>query len=220
MTILDWFFIISLSLASIGVLFAGISFYLMIQTNRALKKAKRTKVKKKKQKQKRRKIRELTKKSKKQRNVGIILSLLFLVSASTAGYSLYYQSMHLSQKDSKAVIQGYYLLDNLENELKEAKTTDNDIKAGKNIKLLAGQLSSYGIYKATIRNTEQGQKVLNKYYKSMKELGINVSSQTDEFFKNEALLNEFEADLTAVKKNQAAVVSYFKINEKALVNKK
>lgn len=220
MTILDWFFIVSLSLASIGVLFAGISFFLMFQTNKALKKVKKTKVKKKKQKQKRRKIRELTKKSKKQRTSGLILILLFLVSASIAGYSLYYQSMHLSAKDSKAVVQGYYLVDNLENQLKEAKNTENDVKSGKNIKLLAGQLSSYGIYKATIRNTEQGQKVLNKYYRSMKELGINVSSQSDEFFKDEALLNEFEADLTAVKKNQEAVVNYFKINEKALVNKK
>lgn len=128
--------------------------------------------------------------------------------------------MHLSQKDSKAVIQGYYLVDNIEKELQAAKTTDNDVKAGKNIKLLAGQLSSYGIYKATIRNTEQGQKALNKYYKSMKELGINLSSQTDGFFKDETLLNEFEADVAAVKKNQEAVVSYFKINEKALVNKK
>lgn len=220
MTILDWFFIVSLSIASVGLLFAGTSFYLMIQTNKALNKVKRTKVKKKKKKQKRRKIRELTKKSKKQRTFGIVLSILFLLSILTAGYSLYYQSMHLSQKDSKAVIQGYYLVDNLEKELQAAKTTDNDIKAGKNIKLLAGQLSSYGIYKATIRNTEQGQKTLNKYYKSMKELGINVSSQADEFFKDEALLNEFEADVAAVKENQAAVVSYFKINEKALVNKK
>ncbi|MBO0438809.1 hypothetical protein [Candidatus Enterococcus ikei] len=220
MTILDWFFIVSLSLASIGILFAGISFFLMIQTNKALKKVKRTKVKKKKSKQKRRKIRELTKKSKKERTFGIVLSLLFLLSALSAGYSLYYQSMHLSPKDSKAVIQGYYLLDNLENELKEAKTTENDVKAGKNIKLLASQLSSYGIYKATIRNTKQGQKVLNKYYKSMKELGINVSSQSDDFFKDETLSNEFEADLAAVKQNQKSVVSYFKINEKALVNKK
>ncbi|WP_086314243.1 hypothetical protein A5821_001851 [Enterococcus sp. 7F3_DIV0205] len=220
MTILDWFFIVSLSLASIGILFAGISFYLMFKTKRALEKVKRTKVKKKKQKQKRRKIRDLRNKSKKQRTWGIVLSLLVVVSSITAGYSLYYQSMHLSQKDSKAVIQGYYLVENFENELKEAKTTENDVKAGKNIKLLAGQLSSYGIYKATIRNTEQGQKVLNKYYKSMKELGINVSSQTDGFFKDDALLNEFEADLATIKKNQAAVVSYFKINEKALVNKK
>ncbi|EOI06365.1 hypothetical protein UAY_00416 [Enterococcus moraviensis ATCC BAA-383] len=220
MTILDWFFIVSLSIASVGLLFAGTSFYLMIQTKKALKKVKRTKVKKKKKKQKRRKIRELTRKSKKQRTFGIVLSILFLLSTLSAGYSLYYQSMHLSQKDSKAVIQGYYLVDNIEKELQAAKTTDNDVKAGKNIKLLAGQLSSYGIYKATIRNTEQGQKTLNKYYKSMKELGINLSSQTDEFFKDETLLNAFEADVAAVKKNQEAVVSYFKINEKALVNKK
>ncbi|ALS02831.1 hypothetical protein ATZ33_16040 [Enterococcus silesiacus] len=220
MTILDWFFIVSLSIASVGLLFAGTSFYLMIQTKKALNKVKRTKVKKKKKKQKKRKIRELTKKSKKQWTFGIVLSLLFVLSMLSASYSLYYQAMHLSQKDSKAVIQGYYLVGNIEKELQAAKTTDNDIKAGKNIKLLAGQLSSYGIYKATIRNTEQGQKTLNKYYKSMKELGINLSSQTDGFFKDEMLLNEFEADVAAVKKNQAAVVSYFKINEKALVNKK
>lgn len=220
MTILDWFFIVSLSLASICIVFAGISFYLMIQTNRAVKKAKRTKVKKKKQKQKKRKIRKLIKKSKKQRTAGVILSLIFLLFTTAAGYSLYYQAMHLSPKDSKAVVQGYYLVDTFEKELKSAKTTDNDVKTGKNLKLLASQLSSYGIYKATIRNTEQGQKILNKYYRTMKELGVNVSSQPDEFFQDETLLKEFETDLAAIKKNQEAVVSYFKINEKALVNKK
>ncbi|EOH94606.1 hypothetical protein UAW_02360 [Enterococcus haemoperoxidus ATCC BAA-382] len=220
MTILDWFFIISLSLASIGLVFSGISFYLMTQTKKALKKVKRTKVSKKKRKQKKYKVRKLLQKSKKQRNWGTALIILFLLSGFTAGYSLYYQAMHLSQKDSKAVVQGYYLMDNLENELKTAKATENDVKSGKNIKLLAGQLSSYGIYKATIRNSEAGQKKLNKYYKSMKELGINLSSQPNDFFKNETLLNEFEMDLATVKKNHEEVVHYFNINKNALVNKK
>lgn len=52
MTILDWFFIVSLSIASVGLLFAGTSFYLMIQTKKALNKVKRTKVKKKKRNKK------------------------------------------------------------------------------------------------------------------------------------------------------------------------
>ncbi|EOL49006.1 hypothetical protein [Enterococcus caccae] len=220
MTILDWFFIISLSLASIGLVFSGISFYLMAQTKKALKKVKRTKVSKKKRKQKKSKVKKMMQKSKKQRNWGMALVILFLFSGFAAGYSLYYQAMHLSQKDSKAVVQGYYLMDNLEKELKTAKTTENDVKSGKNIKLLAGQLSSYGIYKATIRNSETGQKKLNKYYKSMKELGINLSSQPNDFFKNETLLTEFETDLTAVKKNHEEVVRYFNINKNALVNKK
>lgn len=220
MTILDWFFIISLSLASIGLVFSGISFYLMAQTKKALKKVKKRKVSKKKQKQKKRKVRELIKTSKRQRNWGISLSIVFLAFGLAAGYSLYYQAMHLSQKDSKAVVQGYYLMDNLENEMKTAKTTEEEVKSGKNIKLLAGQFSSYGIYKATVRNSEAGQKKLNKYYKSMKELGINLSSQPNDFFKNETILNEFETDLAAVKKNHEEVVSYFNINENALVNKK
>ncbi|OTN88323.1 hypothetical protein A5819_000775 [Enterococcus sp. 7E2_DIV0204] len=220
MTILDWFFIISLSLASIGLVFSGISFYLMAQTKKALKIVKRAKVSKKKRKQKKRKVRDLMKKIKKQRNWGITLVIVFLFSGFGAGYSLYYQAMHLSQKDSKAVVQGFYLMDNLEKELKTAKTTENDVKSGKNIKLLAGQFSSYGIYKATIRNSEAGQKKLNKYYKSMKELGINLSSQSNDFFKNETLLNEFETDLAAAKKNHEEVVRYFNINKNALVNKK
>ncbi|MFK4568046.1 hypothetical protein [Enterococcus sp. UD-01] len=218
MTILDWFFIISLSLASLGLVFSGISFYLMLQTKRKLKKVKRTKVKKKKQKQKRRTIKKLIKQGKRQRNIGIVLTLLFLLTGFTAGYSLYYQAMHLSEKDSKAVVQGYYLMTNLEKELETAQTTENEVKSGKNIKNLAGQMSSYGIYKATIRNSQAGQKALNKYYKSMKELGINLSSQPNDFFKNEALFNDFNTDLATVKKNHKLVVDYFNINEEALEN--
>jgi hypothetical protein len=218
MTILDWFFIISLSLASLGLVFSGISFYLMLQTKRKLKKVKRTKVKKKKQKQKRRTIKKLIKQGKRQRNFGIVLTLLFLLTGFTAGYSLYYQAMHLSEKDSKAVVQGYYLMTNLEKELETAQTTENEVKSGKNIKNLAGQMSSYGIYKATIRNSQEGQKALNKYYKSMKELGINLSSQPNDFFKNETLFNDFNTDLATVKKNHKLVVDYFNINEEALEN--
>lgn len=218
MTILDWFFIISLSLASLGLVFSGISFYLMAQTKKTLKQLKRRKSNKKKQKKL--KIRELIKNSKKQRDWGISLCILFLVFSLDAGYSLYYQTMHLSQEDSRAVVQGYYLIDTLENELEAAKTTKNDVKSGKNIKLLAGQFSSYGIYKATIRNSKAGQKKLNKYYKSMKELGINLSAQPNDFFKNKTQLNEFEKDLDTVKKNHEDVVRYFKINKNALVNKK
>jgi hypothetical protein len=216
MTLLDWFFIISLSLASLGLVFSGISFYLMGQTQRTLKKVKRTKVKKKKQKQKRRTVRKLTKQRKRQRNSGLILTGLFLVTGFSAGYSLYYQAMHLSEKDSKAVIQGYYLMNHLEKELATAQTGENVVKSGKNVKNLAGQMSSYGIYKATIRNSETGQKVLNKYYKSMKELGINLSSQPNDFFTNEQALKDFNADLAAVKKNHKQVVDYFNINEAAL----
>lgn len=220
MTLLDWFFIISLSLASLGLVCSGFSFYLMTQTKKALKKVKKTRISKKKQKKKKRKIRELMRKSKIQRNWGISLCVLFVLFGSTAGYSLYYQTMHLSQKDSKAVVQGYFLMDNLENEMKTASTTENDVKSGKNIKLLAGQFSSYGIYKATIRNSGIGQKKLNKYYKSMKELGINLSSQPDDFFKNELLLNEFEMDLAAVKRNHEEIIRYFNVNKNALTNRK
>jgi hypothetical protein len=172
-----------------------------------------------KNKKKRKKVKRAIQRLKSQRKRQWVRAGVFFVFClsfvGAAFYSLYYQSTTLSAKDAEYVVQGYYTLDKLEGELVEAGKSDNPVKAGKNIKVLAGQVASYGNRKATVRNTVEGQKLLNRYYKSMKELGVNISTQADDFFMNEEKMTEFMEDIVIVRENQEKMLKYYNVKESA-----
>lgn len=174
---------------------------------------------KKKQKRLKRTIQQTMKKKKKQMVRGILFFVGAVLFVGGAVFSVYYQATHLFEEDSAAIVQSYYAVENLDKEFKSAESTDQVEKVGKNIKILAGQMASSGNRKATIRNTKTGQKLINQYYKSLRELGVNLTSESNDFFKDKTRLEGFEADLANVKKNQKAVFDYFGVKESAFKEK-
>lgn len=220
MTILDILFLVALSAASLCLFVCLVYFVGMLRTGKRVKvlKSKRFKNKTKRKKVKRA-IQQMSKKKKGQRMKAIVFFVGSLLFVGGGVYSIYFQSTHLFAEDSSKVVQGYYAVQNLEQEFEAASTTDNTEKIGKNIKVLAGQMASSGINKASTRNTKEGQKLLNQYYKSLRELGMNLSSENNDFFKNEKRFEGFQKDLENVKKNQKAVFDYFGVNESAFKEK-
>ncbi|MEI5993457.1 hypothetical protein [Candidatus Enterococcus mansonii] len=217
MIVLDWIFIVALSFATLCVAIMVMSLILRAGARKQLKV-----ILKKRPKNKRNKKKwllhkkNLSKKKKKYTVRSIIFLFLTLILSGISYGSLYYQSIRLNMEDSKAVVKGYYLLRELDEEMKKAKETDNPVKSGKNIQVLSARFSSYGVQTATVRNTVERQALLNKYYKYMKELGINLSSQPTQFFEDETMYDSFMADIKKIKGFEKEIFDLFSVNKKSL----
>ncbi len=70
------------------------------------------------------------------------------------------------------------------------------------------------------RLSAEGQKDLNRLYANMKELGLNLGSQTIETLSDQTTLEAYQADLEKTKTNQKKVFEHFRINEDSLKKNK
>lgn len=221
MEILDWLFIGLLSLAILCFVFMLIFSVVTMQTG---KKIHRLKVKKPKRKPKlkkwKRACRALMKKRKQQIRWVITFLLIGIIGLSGAFYSRYYQATNLGKKDSDALVQGYFLISGIEEQLNQVQGTDNPKKVQGTLYDLSARLASYGAHSANGRLSEEGQKQLNRLYSNMKELGVNMGSQTVESLSDQETLDGYKADLKKTQDNQKKVLKYFRINEASLKGNK
>ncbi|MGC6769304.1 hypothetical protein ACYSNR_15805 [Enterococcus sp. LJL128] len=221
MEILDWLFIGALSAAILFLVLALVYFVLIFVNSSKVKKMKQTKPKKKK---KRKRWRRACRMLEKKKSASIRSFVLFFVLASlgggTAFYARYYQATNLGKEDSEALIQGYYLIANIEEQLNQIPGTDNPKKIQGNIYDLSARLANYGVRTADGRLSAEGQKDLNRLYANMKELGLNLGSQTIETLSDQTTLEAYQADLEKTKTNQKKVFEHFRINEDSLKKNK
>ncbi|MBP1040041.1 hypothetical protein I6N95_03345 [Vagococcus sp. BWB3-3] len=143
--------------------------------------------------------------------------LLAIALISGGAYISYYQSMNLSKNDAESVSKSYFLLRDFESQLVLAKDQgDEEEKLKKNIRYLATGMASYGVQKASPLNTKEGQTTLNRYYTSLSQLGMNASTQINKFYGNEALVDDFLADIKRAKTYEKGAFQYYKVNEALL----
>lgn len=220
MSVLDWLFIGLLSSAILFLLFMVLVSVGALLTGRNLKKLKQRKVKnKKKRKKLKRAIRQMQEKRKQQWINVILLLVLSIGLGGGAIYTRHYQGTTLGERDSDALTQGYYLVDEIKAQLEGAESAESKTKVANNIKELSGRLSSYGTRVASQRLTLKNQSMLNKQYNYMMELGVNLNAQTEEFLNDPEKLAEFEADLEKVRAHQQQVLKQLKISEDSLKKK-
>jgi len=219
-SILDWIFIGLFSFAILFFLFSILLLFSLFSTKKKIrflsgirKKNKRKRIKLKRER------RRLEGVYKRQLINVIVLLVLAFICGGGSFYSRYYQANSLSERDSDAIVQGYYLIEQIDLQLKEAENNDNKTKIANNIKELSGRLSSYGNRLANQRLTVEGQGILNKQFKIMMELGINLAAQQEDFLKNPEKMSEFNEDLEKAKLQQKKVFEHFNINEAALKKK-
>ena len=219
--ILDWFFIILLSLAILVLICAIFQFLSSVSKNKKIKDLKKLHSK---NKRKRKKMmiqrKKLENQQKKERTRTIIFLLMGVLAIGAAFYSRYYQSMNLSEKDSTAVVQGYLLNTEIERQLASLDKEENVEKSKKNIQELSARLASYGARRADGRLSKDGQLMLNQLYKNMKELGLNLSNQSLDSLKESETLASYQEDIKKIQVNQKNVFTYFHIDESALKEKK
>lgn len=222
MSILDWIFIIGIALAIVALLGSG---YFLVQFFRMRGMLKKVPNKKFKNKKKNKRIavkkQQLTKKKKKNLRLFFVMLLVTGVLAGGAAYLSYYQSMNLTTDDSDSVVKGYYLLRDFEEQIILARDKgDDEEKLQKNIRYLATAMASYGTKKASDVNSQEGQITLNRYYNAIKQLGMNASTQTKNFFGNQELVNGFLTDIKQAQDYEKAAFDYYKVNESAFKEEK
>lgn len=219
--ILDWFFIILLSLAIVVLICAIFQFLSSISKNKIINELKKQR---NKNKRKRKKMivqrKKLEYQRKKERTRAIVFFLVGGLAIGGAFYSRYYQSMNLSEKDSTAVVQGYLLNTEIERQLASIDKEENIEKTKKNIQELSARLASYGARRADGRLSKEGQLMLNQLYKNMKELGLNLSNQSLDSLKEKDTLASYQEDVKKIQANQTKVFTYFHVDESALKEKK
>ncbi|MBO0441171.1 hypothetical protein [Candidatus Enterococcus ikei] len=220
MTILDWLAIISLSVAILSLLFFLFNLIRNIYFGKKLKKYNHYRVKnKKKKKQLIRIKKELARKRKSTLLFSIFFFLIILLGGGLSAYTVYYQSSNLGMDDKKALVNGYFHLRDVEGQLSKLQA-ENDEAAINNLRNLAPRLSAFALNKADYRISENGQNLLNRYYTSMKEYGINVSSRLSTIENDPQVMDELISDMEKVKKNEKKVFDTFKVNENALAEKR
>ncbi|MBP2099893.1 hypothetical protein [Enterococcus rivorum] len=206
-------------LSLLGASYNGIQF---VRYNRQYKFLPKRKSKNKKKNRKiARKRRYLMKRKKRSFRFTIIFLLFSLILGGSSAYLSYYQSMNLTTDDSDAVVKGYYLLRDFEKQVQMgASKQDEEEKVQQNIRYLATSLASYGTKSASALNTQEGQLALNRYYNALKELGMNASTQTNNFFGNEKLKEEFLVDIEKAQAYEQKAFDYYKVNANAFSEEK
>lgn len=213
----DWLLIGLLTAAIIflALFLAYIVSFFVRSRKLAVFKEKRPKNKKKRKKWARQ-IKRIEK-QRKQCIKWIISFLLLSVACGGAGYYIKrYQMTNLAEKDSNALVQGYFLVDTIEEQLSEAQTADSAKKVQGTVYELSARLSSFGATTPDSRLSKDGVLLLKRLYQSMKELGLNLTSISEETIQDPTVLEEYLADIEKVKANQKKVFDYFRINESSL----
>lgn len=178
------------------------------------------KVKRRKKKKHQEHIMFSKKKSKRYLTCGSLCLVIAITLAATSGYIMYQQKVHLSNEDKEAVTRGYYLLSDFEDQLNQLddKKLDKE-KTVQTIQSLGSLMASYSEEKASPLNQVKGQQKLNRYYQSIKEIGINATTQSQELVVNQEMLKNYLKDVKKAKNYEKDIFSFYKVNEMDLKNK-
>ena len=205
--------------SSLLLLLLALTFLtLFVIKKQQVKKIKSEKLRSKSQRRKQKKeLERLIKGSEKALVTYLVFLLLGIGTGGGAYFISYYQAINLSEKDKELVTNGYYLLSDFEKQLKNINKDEMDLKkSSQNIQNLGGAMASYSGLKASNLNKEAGQIKLNRYYNIVKELGVNATGQSQEFFENKELVEEFLKDIKKAQGYQKEIFKYYKVDDGAL----
>ncbi|MBP1046183.1 hypothetical protein I6N96_07795 [Enterococcus sp. BWM-S5] len=221
MTTLDWIAVIALASAILFLLFMVLLIVLRVRLGRQLSKLKRVRTKnKKKRKRLIRQRRIVEKKRRKYLISALMLFILGGVGAGASAYTIYYQSTNLNQKDQELIVKGYYYLGDIEDQLALAESGAGGEELGTDLATLASRIGTFAVVRADYRLGSDYQQLLNRYYSSLKDLGINLASRSSNFYTNSEELVDFQEDLAKVRNNQKEVFETFSVNEASLKEQK
>lgn len=221
MSMLDLAFIGLLSLGILLFLLGILFLFLNAASRRNLKKLKAKRPKNKKKRKRWQRICRKTEQTKKRRlRNGILLIILSLLLGGSASYARYYQLTSLSSSNSAALAKSYYLIGEIEGQLESYNNGASIEKTTKNIRDLSQQLAGAGTETAYVGMAVDGQKLVNRHFNLVKNLGINLSAQAREILENQEEMTSYLSDIEKVKASQQKVFKKYQVNESALQQKK
>lgn len=220
MTILDWLFIGCLSVA---ILFFVIGVICLILSIRAKQKHNGLKKKRPKNKKKRKRWQKMRRQFqiKQKRHIKQFLVLLFLAGLSIGGafYSRYYQLTNLTSESANTIVQSYFLMGEIKKELTALQEGADAEKTRNKLAELTGLLTTYGANGSSGNLSENGQKLMRRYYSQIREYGTNLYEQGPDRLQQSEIVTAYLEDIKKIEKTQKQIFSEFKINESALNNK-
>lgn len=221
---MDKFEIILIAGISISIILFILMIVSLIQFILAKKEIKKLIANKPKNKKKRRRWKQNVLKlenNKSKKLKYMLFSLLgTIVIGGASGYAKYYQSTTISGQDIDNIVYGYYLLENVEEQINKIDK-NNDKKGSDNLHTLGISLSSFASKKGSEKGVEEAQVLLNQYYSRVGQFGVNLSSQNfEELKKSKEKQSEYLEDIKRVKITQKKVIDYYKIDESSLKEKK
>lgn len=218
MRVLDGSLILLLSL---GLIFLVIGLFLLFQWFRLLihvRQLDREKVRgKKNRKKKQRQQKKLQKKRRQAGSRSLILLVLAVVSLAGGFWVKQYEGTHLNAANKQSIVQIHYILKKLDQEMPKVKAGDE--KAIHTVKDLSGRLASYGTVSAASNLNQENKILLNRYFRSVRELGLNLNNQ--DFQKDrETTAASYQEDVDQAQKLEKELLKQFHIDAKAFTEKK
>ncbi|MEI5993780.1 hypothetical protein [Candidatus Enterococcus mansonii] len=221
MSILEWLFIGSLSLAFLAFLIVVMYIVLFFITGNQLKALLKKRPKNKTKRKKWVRIRRQMEKRKKSYVKKIFfITLIALVSLGGGMYARYYQMTNLNAEDSNAIVQSYFLLGEVEKSLSDIQNGADFKKSKATLADRSSLLASYGTTSPSDVLSKEGQKRLVRYYRQIRDFSVNVYSLTEEELSDSDIMLGYTKDLNQIKKLQEKIFKQFSINESALKQKK
>ena len=196
MSLFDRIFIGCFSLALLLLILSGYGFW---QWGTLKKKGRRLSQRRPKQKAKRKKWqrakRRLEIQSKRNMKRGLLFLFLAMLLIGGASYARYYQLTNLTAQDATALAKGYYLIGEAQKQIEAVDKGSSPEKAAKNVKEIGAQLTNASIRKASTGMSVEGQRLLNRHFTMIKNLGVNLSSQTTESLNDSENRKNYLADI-------------------------
>ncbi|MBL1229469.1 hypothetical protein IW492_09520 [Enterococcus sp. BWB1-3] len=221
MSKLDMAFIGLLSLGILLLLLGIIFLVLSIVAGRKLEGLKKKRPKNKKKRKKWQRIcRKAEQYKKKRRRNGIFLLIMAVLLGGGASYTRYYQLTNLSTSNAAALAKIYYLIGEIDSQIESYNNGASIEKTEKNIRDLSQQLTSASVETAYMGLSVDGQKKLNRYFTSAKNLGINLNAQARVILENLEQMEMYQSDIEKIKENQQEIFKEYQVNEHALKQKK
>lgn len=216
MEILDWLFVGLLSAAILFVLLAILFFVIWIKNSGKLKKNRKRRPSKRNKKKWMRLNARFKKRAQKARNRFVLILVLAGVFFAGGFYIRYYQSTNLDVKDQEALVQGYFIIDELEQRIEAISDTDNPQKDLATIYDLSARLANYGARVPNSRLSKEGKVIMSQLFDRMKRLGLNLSGISLKQLQEEEIRNSYIEDISKVQGSQEKAFEFYRIKESSL----
>lgn len=207
-------FILLISVSIIMLLLAIFNLFNFIIRNKKINKLSKEAKKKKKKRKIKKEITYVT--QQKKSSSKFFFTFIVLSSLSLGGYFgiKNYFEKNLSKKDMNFVMSTYFLVNDYQANIEDAKNSNGEQnEVTKKISNISYKMSSYATEEPNELLSVEGQRLLNRYFKSISELGINTVPIYQQFYGNAELSDEYIDNVKAVKQNEKELFKYFKIDE-------
>lgn len=147
----------------------------------------------------------------------LLFFVVILGAICTGSYFYGAQSQPLAEEDVSLVVKGHDLLVEVEEQFVLVKEQPGQVSKDY-WEQLVSLLASYRMNTADPENSEEGQRLLNRYYTSLQQLGENAS-MVSSILENPEQIDRYFREINRAKEHQQAIFTYYRINEEALQQK-